>query len=414
MLAYCYGCLALAVTKVIHRIAVFVLVLALPLLVGGAASAASGIEAAARGYTFSIVGWEMQWLGQVGPHLPPHTAEQGGDPSAIALVSEYFDLGQALRGLPADLGADDRQATAAEARARRDRLAPRVESVLRSQVRNVLRDEGIAIRLGLQTGVVFPPVQFRFADMPLILAVSPREKIELIDTVLLDPHLSGEDMDRIERAVEGHGLSAEIERIGGLAVYPSMVPSDQSLSSSLSLISHEWLHHYFAFKPLGRAYWSSDEMTTVNETAADIGGREIADLVYRRYYPAVSKPAGESQPAGGKADQGAAETDGFDFRQEMRTTRLTAEEYLRQGQVDRAEEYMEERRLFLARHGYLIRKLNQAYFAFHGTYADDPASVSPVGDQLARLRAQSGSLGAFIRQVSGISSYDQLESLSAR
>ncbi|MCZ6891732.1 MAG: hypothetical protein O7F09_04375, partial [Chloroflexi bacterium] len=58
-----------------------------------------------------------------------------------------------------------------------------------------------------------------------------------------------------------------------------------------------------------------------------------------------------------------------------------------------------------------IRKLNQAYFAFHGTYADSPASVSPIHQQLLDLRDASTSLAAFIHTLQGISSYDEFIAL---
>jgi hypothetical protein len=55
--------------------------------------------------------------------------------------------------------------------------------------------------------------------------------------------------------------------------------------------------------------------------------------------------------------------------------------------------------------GHRLRKLNQAYFAFHGTYAESPASLSPIGGQLKELRILVPSVGAFVRTVSGVSSY---------
>ena len=76
---------------------------------------------------------------------------------------------------------------------------------------------------------------------------------------------------------------------------------------------------------------------------------------------------------------------------------------------------MEGQRLYLAEHGYFIRKLNQAYFAFHGTYADDPTSVSPLRDKLLELRRLSDSVGEFARLVAGISTPQGLDRLlSAR
>jgi hypothetical protein len=98
----------------------------------------------------------------------------------------------------------------------------------------------------------------------------------------------------------------------------------------------------------------------------------------------------------------------------MRDIRTSVEEYLRRGEIDEAEEFMRGKQKFLASKGYFIRKLNQAYFAFYGTYADSPASISPLGGELAQLREQSASLGEFIRVVAKISSYEGLKSLLAR
>ncbi len=75
---------------------------------------------------------------------------------------------------------------------------------------------------------------------------------------------------------------------------------------------------------------------------------------------------------------------------------------------------MEERRREFVANGYGIRKLNQAYFAFHGSYADSPTSISPIGGQLESLRQRSASLGGFVRAVAQISSYRDLEELLER
>jgi len=63
----------------------------------------------------------------------------------------------------------------------------------------------------------------------------------------------------------------------------------------------------------------------------------------------------------------------------MRNIRRNVDAYLEQGQIDQAEKYMIEQQQFLSANGYYIRKLNQAYFAFHGNYADSPTSVNPIG-----------------------------------
>ena len=80
---------------------------------------------------------------------------------------------------------------------------------------------------------------------------------------------------------------------------------------------------------------------------------------------------------------------------------MEADRLLADGRIDEAEAYMEERRKLFVENGHNIRKINQAFFAFNGTYADSPASVSPIGDQLHRLRELTPDhLGTFIRTIS--------------
>jgi hypothetical protein len=102
----------------------------------------------------------------------------------------------------------------------------------------------------------------------------------------------------------------------------------------------------------------------------------------------------------------------FDFRAEMHTTRVHVDELLTQGKIEAAEAYMEQRRQLFWDNGYPIRKLNQAYFAFYGAYADLPggaAGEDPVGPAVRQLRAQSDSLGAFLRRIAQMSSFQQLQ-----
>jgi hypothetical protein len=96
----------------------------------------------------------------------------------------------------------------------------------------------------------------------------------------------------------------------------------------------------------------------------------------------------------------------------MRETRLTVDALLADGNIEEAEEYMEERRRFLWDNGYHIRRLNQAYFAFYGAYADVPGGAAgddPVGAAVRALRAQSGSLAEFLSRIAWMSTYEQLQ-----
>jgi hypothetical protein len=95
----------------------------------------------------------------------------------------------------------------------------------------------------------------------------------------------------------------------------------------------------------------------------------------------------------------------------MREIRLTVDQYLEEGKIEEAEAFMRQKQDFLQSKGYYIRRLNQAYFAWHGTYADSPTSISPIGGELKELRNYYPSLGEFIKAVSQISSYDELKKL---
>jgi len=197
--------------------------------------------------------------------------------------------------------------------------------------------------------------------------------------------------------------------LGGFGgTYPAFVTGEASLRFTVDAAAEEWLHQYLFFKPLGFRYVldvigvaRSYEVATMNETVASMVSKEIGDMVMERYYPDLA--------VGGTED---GKKSGSDFDREMREIRRTADEYLAQGELEQAGKYMEERRQYLVTKGYNIRKLNQAYFAFYGAYADQPSSTSPIGDELRRLRAQSVSLKDFLSAVSSMTSHaDLLENL---
>ena len=96
----------------------------------------------------------------------------------------------------------------------------------------------------------------------------------------------------------------------------------------------------------------------------------------------------------------------------MHETRIKADELLAEGKIEEAEAYMEQRREVFWENGFLIRKLNQAYFAFHGAYADSPggaAGEDPVGPAVRALREQSDSLADFINTIAWMTSFEELQ-----
>jgi hypothetical protein len=216
-------------------------------------------------------------------------------------------------------------------------------------------------------------------------------------------------MERIEEEVDRLGVSSIVVGLGGFGgTYPAFVTNEASLRFTIDAAVEEWLHQYLFFKPLGFRYAMdvlgvkrNYEIATMNETVASIVGKEIGSMVVENYYPDLKSTDGEQ-----------SKKSGFDFNQEMREIRRAVDEYLAHGEIEQAEEFMKEKRQYLASKGYHIRKLNQAYFAFHGTYADRPTSISPIGGELERLREQSASLKEFLDAVSSMTSrQDLLESL---
>ena len=99
--------------------------------------------------------------------------------------------------------------------------------------------------------------------------------------------------------------------------------------------------------------------------------------------------------------------DQFDYSREMRTTRIRVGELLAEGEIEEAETYMEERRRFIVDHGYSLRKLNQAYFAFYGSYASSPSMANPIGGQLDWLRGQSPTLRQFMLKLATVATHEQ-------
>jgi hypothetical protein len=85
---------------------------------------------------------------------------------------------------------------------------------------------------------------------------------------------------------------------------------------------------------------------------------------------------------------------------------------LEQGKIEQAESYMEARREYFWENGYLLRKINQAYFAFYGSYNDTPgggaAGDDPIGPAVQNLRSQSSSLKAFIDKMKRLTSFEEL------
>ena len=374
----------------------------------------SPATAAASAHLFALEEWvvenmEDKWRHKARRLLPVLALSRE---EKIERMEELFELQEEVRAIRRDIaraaatGApSDREALDASERhlstllQRREALRNDVEELLESELAAVIADAGLRRGAG-PLKAVFPPVDFRLDVTPRVLAVSPRDRIRLSETVLLDGDSEVAEWEAIEASLAAeHNLSALVLPIAGLAAYPAIVSGTRDLRRTLEIVAHEWLHQYWFFDPLGFNYFASAEMTTLNETAADIAGRELGDLAYERL-------TGTPPPTPAATARPSSDEHAFDFGDEMRETRRTVDALLAQGRIDEAEQYMEVRRRLFVDNGYSIRVINQAYFAFHGTYAESPASVSPIAGQLHHLRERSPTLGDFIRTVARFATYD--------
>jgi hypothetical protein len=383
------------------------------------------IRPATRPYEFDYFAWTMSafWdkvsmagLG-INHYLTFHQDRQIVK-AYFALLQENNDLEKQIEDIYADPSmADPKQESAdlqlelQSKQAELKRQSSLAETVIQNQIAVTLESLGLT-----SLRQPFPPVLYHSTELPKELIISRRDVIEQVTSVSLRADMSIDEITALEDEVEADSdYSALVVDVGGVGTYPTMVISTSSLSFLIETVAHEWTHNYLNLRPLGLHYASSPELRTMNETTASIAGEEISQAVTRYFYADLLKTPNTPYKVydANYVEQSAqpAEIAPFDYRQEMYNTRVHVDELLKEGQIDAAESYMDERRQVFWDNGYAIRKLNQAYFAFHGAYANQTYSAAgedPVGSAVRTLRARSASLADFINKMSTFSSYEQL------
>ncbi|HCV27666.1 MAG TPA: hypothetical protein DGB32_05025 [Dehalococcoidia bacterium] len=374
----------------------------------------SPAHAAARGFEYGLVQWEIsnfldKWVHRVKVAIP---GVGSSTEDKRLRLGRYFDLNEEIATANGDL---DREASSPEPdrdlltsfQEDVDRLAKErrglrndVEELLESAIDGVLRN----LDIGEFGPLTWPPVDFRLDPTPRVLVTSPRDRIERMDAILIDSNITLAGRETVEEAIyyQDPELSAIVLGTGGVATFPTVIPEDRDLLPTLIVAAHEWLHAYLIFHPFGQAYGSGD-MTTLNETVADLFGGEVGRLAYERLTGETLPPP---EPFIPERDP-EADPEEFNFRVFMRETRVTTDKMLADGDFKGAEAYMERRRLELQDHGIFIRKINQAYFAFTGSYGDNPGSVSPIGEQVQELRSYVENAADLVKIVQGVSSHEE-------
>jgi hypothetical protein len=342
--------------------------------------------------------WVYDYLAKVGEvqSLSNDLLYIYADPAVVDPDAASADVRQALAAAEADL-AD---------------LAPTAEAILQSQLMNVASEAGLDA-----LGQTLPPSLFVATELPLALIVSPRDEIVQSQNISLLPGMTAEEMDALETKIyAGLDQSALVVPLGGIGTYPTMVDQTTNLNWLLEVIAHEWTHNYLTLHPLGINYNTTPELRTINETTASIAGKELSRLVLEKYYPeAVPKPARMPRIVDALPEEQVDEAPAFDYRAEMRLTRQTVDALLAEGDIEGAESYMESRRQVFWENGYLIRKLNQAYFAFYGAYNDTPgggaSGEDPVGPAVQAFRNRFDTLADFLKAIAWVSSFAELQQM---
>jgi len=372
------------------------------------------LGAIVKPYAFSSLRWEIKTL------LASTRTEVKAASDEVKTVTDHFAVVGRTRELKREVAAITNGNQPGDAGALKDEIS-------RLQVQTSTSENGVAQILQKQLGSAisglgihnpferltrlkfgFPPLDFRLERPPHLLVISPRDRIESLREVTLRQNLTIDEMAGIEAEADKLGVSSLVLELGGFSgTYPTFVTNEAGLRFTLDAAAEEWLHQYLAFKPLGIMYLldltslrRNYEIATMNETVASMAAKEIGSNVLVKYYPDnIEEDRKPDKP-------------GFDVNKEMREIRKAVDSLLAEGKVEAAEKFMAEKRQYLAANGHYLRKLNQAYFAFYGTYADRPDSISPIGAEMRQLRAKSASLKEFLETAATLKSrQDLLESL---
>lgn len=370
-------------------------------------------------HRFDYVRWEFEALSSkvnqtlfgLHPFMDEAAASQYVRDYMADLVTVQ-QLEAQINRIYADPAIADPDAASVEERATRDEqrrsLAarqPLVEGILEGQVAAVLVEQGFGT-----LGQLLPPMSMHFTQVPNLLIVSPRDEIRFDVSINVVP-LPVDEISVIETRIEAeHDVSALIVPLGGIALYPAMIIETTSIERAVEVFAHEWLHHYLFAFPLGLNYDFAGDARVINETTAQIFGLEIVPLVMARFYPMLATTQVPSNP---NAVRVAYQTEDapFNYGVEMDITRRRVDELLTAGDVEAAEAYMEERRAWFVANGYLLRRINQAYFAFYGGYqtgAPGVAGADPVGPAVRALLDASPSIHDWVVTMRDITTREQL------
>ena len=271
------------------------------------------------------------------------------------------------------------------------------------QIKNLLLEEIYENDLNFIFRIIFPLPEFTTGYSPKLLVISPRDKIFREDELLLIHNLSLEEINKIEESIMSEiGYSSIVVNIGGVAAYPSIIKETDNYGDLFKAHAHEWLHQYLILFPLGRAYFKDTNMKIVNETLANIYSERLFNNVCSKKIKLQDVICNSKKNI---------LSDKFNYQLFIKNLRLDVDELLKSGKINQAEKQMESARAELESKGFYVRKINQAWFAFNGTYADSPASSSNIDQEIESFIDSQESLGDAIKKLRKVKNFEEYKNL---
>ncbi len=270
------------------------------------------------------------------------------------------------------------------------------------EIKKLLMNELYEQNMNYIFNIIFPPPEFTVGNSPKLLVTSPRNKIERNSELLLDSSLNIETIEMLEKKIEeSENLSSVIIDIGGIAAYPAIIKNNKNPRDLFLTFSHEWLHQYLIFYPLGKSYFADTKMKEINETLANIFSYKLLEGLCNKDFELKKEICMKTVTDKSK----------FDYSKFMKKLREDVDVLLAEGKIIDAEKLMNEAKISLSNNGIKIRKLNQAWFAFNGTYADSPTSISNIDKELNKIIDSYDDLRSAIDDIKAISSLDEFNNM---
>ena len=233
-----------------RRVVLWTLLVAAVLLMTGTDSARRPPAATVGNpYTFSIFWWEVANVPDKWTNLLRETVFGGRPPREERRVDleEYLKTarlarkeerrldGRLVRGVSHAGSVEELEKAREYLRElleTKRRLRPSAEEAVEAELDRVVKDEGLA----WPGGITFPPVDFRFEQPPTLLVTSSRDRLRVLEAVLLEPDMDVLVRDELEKTLfDWYGVSALVDNLAGPRHVPAArlrpVPAARSAAS---------------------------------------------------------------------------------------------------------------------------------------------------------------------------------------